>query len=122
MAAETRGTVRNWFGDLEQHPAVIVMARNAGDIVAVMEDVEAYPAPVRAIGSNHSTTECGFADGSTIVDMSQMTGVIEIADDTVTARAGALYIDVAKALEKRGLQLSRARVNPSGASGAVSAS
>ena len=96
--------MRNWFGDLEQYPAVIVMARNADDIVAVMRDVEAYPAPVRAIGSNHSTTECGFADGGTIVDMSEMTGIIEIADDTVTARAGALYIDVAKALEKRGLQ------------------
>jgi len=27
-------TVRNWFGDLEQHPSAIVIARNVDDIVA----------------------------------------------------------------------------------------
>lgn len=99
-------TVKNWFGDLEQHPEKVVMATSVDDILRVMKDPQTYPAPVRAIGSNHSTTRCGIADGGTIVDVSQMTEIINIdpGTETVTAQAGALYIDAAKALEEKGLQ------------------
>jgi FAD/FMN-containing dehydrogenase len=96
--------VRNWFGDLRQHAAVVVTARSVADIVAVMQDRETYPSPVRAVGSNHSTTRCAIADGGTIVDVSQMTDIVDVGEDTVTTQAGALYIDVAEELERRGLQ------------------
>ena len=69
-----------------------------------MRDPRAYPAPVRAIGSTHSTTGCVTADGGTLVDMTAMNRIIAIGDDTVTAEAGALYIDVADALRERNLQ------------------
>ena len=91
-------TITNWFGDLVSHPQVVVEAASVNDIVAVLKDPVRYPSPVRAVGSYHSTSPCGSADGGTIIKMSQMNQILNIAADTVTVQAGALYIDIAKAL------------------------
>lgn len=96
--------IRNWFGDIVSHPAVVVEPETVEEIVAIMRDRERYPAPVRAVGSNHSVTRCGTADGGTLVSMRKFKRILSIGGDTVTAQAGALYIDVAKVLQKRGLQ------------------
>lgn len=96
--------VRNWGGDIVSRPKIVVMAQNVDDIVTVMKNPDKYPAPVRAVGSNHSTTRCATADGGTIVDVSQMTNIIEVGDDFVRAQAGALYIDVAKKMQEHHLQ------------------
>ena len=95
--------VTNWFGDVVSHPKVIVDANSVDDIVAVMTDPAKYPAPVRAIGSNHSTSPCGVADGGTLIRM-KMSRLLNIGPDTITVEAGARHIDMARALEKRGLQ------------------
>jgi FAD/FMN-containing dehydrogenase len=97
-------TVTNWFGDLVSHPSVIAEAHSTGDVVAILKDTAKYPSPVRAVGSNHSTARCGTADGGTLLKMSTMNQILSITADTVTAQAGALYIDIAQELEKRGLQ------------------
>jgi hypothetical protein len=97
-------TVTNWFGDITSNPAVVVQAASVDDIVAVLKNPDKYPSPVRAVGSNHSTSACGAADGGTLIQMSKMNAIVEIAGDTVTAQGGAIYIDVAQELEKRGLQ------------------
>ena len=97
-------TVTNWFGNITSHPAVVVEATSLNDIIAVMKDPKRYPSPVRAVGSNHSTSACGTADGGTLIKMSKMNRILEIGSDTVAAQGGAIYIDVAKKLEKRHLQ------------------
>jgi len=97
-------TVTNWFGDVVSHPLVVVEASSVDDIVAVLKNPGQYPSPVRAVGSYHSTSPCGSADGGTIIKMSRMNRILEIAADTVTVEAGALYIDIAKALEAKQLQ------------------
>jgi hypothetical protein len=97
-------TVTNWFGNIVSQPAVIVDAASVDDIVAVVKNPGKYPSPVRAVGSNHSTSPCGTADGGTLIRMSGMNSILEIAPDTVTAQGGAIYIDVAKELEKHNLQ------------------
>jgi FAD/FMN-containing dehydrogenase len=96
--------VRNWGRDLVSHPLVVVDARSVEDVVAAMRDPERHPAPVRAQGSGHSTTPCGEADGGTVIRMRALDRIVRIGVDTVTAEAGALLIDVAKALEQRNLQ------------------
>ncbi len=96
--------LRNWEGSVASYPRAVVDARDVQDIVAVLTDAERYPPPVRAHGSNHSTTQCGVADGGTVIRMRGMDRILEIGPDTVTAQAGALYIDVAKELEKHRLQ------------------
>src|SRR5271166_3594930 len=96
--------VTNWFGDLVSHPSVIVDANSVADIVAVLKDPAKYPSPVRAIGSNHSTAPCGVVEGGTLILMSSMNQIVRITADTVTAQAGAIYIDVAQELQKKNLQ------------------
>ena len=96
-------TVTNWFGNLVSHPKVIVDANSVDDIVAVLKDAAKYPAPVRAVGSNHSTTPCGVAEGGTLIRM-KMNRILEIGADTMRVEAGARHIDMARELEKRNLQ------------------
>ncbi len=95
--------VTNWFGDIVSHPKVIVDANSVDDIVAVLKDAAKYPAPVRAVGSNHSTSPCGVADGGTLIRM-KMNRILDIGADTLTVEAGARHIDLARELEKRNLQ------------------
>jgi hypothetical protein len=94
----------NWYGDFPSNPQVVVKARSVEDIVEVMKNPGKYPSPIRAVGSNHSTTQCTVADGGTVIHMMGMNRIVEIGKDFVTAQAGALYIEVGQELEKRGLQ------------------
>lgn len=96
--------VKNWKGSIVSFPRVVARPESVDDIIAIIKDTEKYPSPVRAIGSNHSTTRCGVADKGTVIEMKGMNRIIEIGSDTVTAEAGALYIDVAKALQEHDLQ------------------
>ena len=95
---------QNWFGDLLSHPQEVVTAYSVDNIIQVITDSSKYPSPVRAIGSNHSTTRCAVANDGTNLDMTAMNKIVSLGSDTVTTQAGALYIDVAKELEKQGLQ------------------
>ena len=95
--------VTNWFGNIVSHPKVIVEANSVDDIVAVMKDPVQYPSPVRAVGSNHSTSPCGVADGGTLIKM-KMNQIVNIGEDRLTAQADAIHLDLAKALEARKLQ------------------
>jgi hypothetical protein len=96
--------ITNWFGDLVSHPQVVVEVKSVSEIAAVLKDPMRYPAPVRAVGSNHSTTECGVANQGTLIQMAGMNRILEIGPDSVTAEAGAIYIDLAHELQKRNLQ------------------
>jgi len=95
---------RNWFGDLVSHPREVVTAHSVDDIIRVLTDSSTYPSPVRATGSNHSTTQCAVANDGTNIDMTPLNNIVSITPDMVTAQAGAQYLDVAKELERHGLQ------------------
>jgi FAD/FMN-containing dehydrogenase len=87
--------VSNWFGDISSQPRVVVKPTTVEEIIAVLKNPAKYPSPVRPVGSNHSVTRCTVADGGTQIDMTGFKQ-IQIGTDTVTAQAGALYIDVAR--------------------------
>jgi hypothetical protein len=97
--------IHNWGKDIYSNPAVVVTPGSVEEIQAIMRDREHYPAPVRAVGSNHSTTACAVAEGGTVVIMRKLDKIIDIGDDSITTEGGALYIDCALALEKQGKQL-----------------
>jgi FAD binding domain len=97
-------TVSNWFGDVISTPKVVVEAKSEKDIARILKDTVKYPSPVRAFGSNHSTAPCSAADGGTMIRMRGMNKILEVTDDSVTVEAGAILIDVAHALQERGLQ------------------
>ncbi len=96
--------VRNWFGDIHSQPRVVVRPTTVEEIVAVLKNPQKYPSPVRAVGSNHSVTRCAVADGGTVIDMTGLNQIVRIGADSVTAQGGALYINVAKELDKHHLQ------------------
>ena len=102
-AAIETNTVTNWFGNIVSHPAVIVDANSVDDVVAVMKDPVKYPSPVRAVGSNHSTAACGTADGGTLIRM-KMSRILDMGPQGLTVEADAVHLDMAKALEAKGLQ------------------
>lgn len=95
--------VRNWFGDIAWTPARQATPSSIDDVAAIVADTS-YPSPVRAVGSNHSTTPCAAAPDGTTLFMSGMTRIISIGSDTVTCEAGVRYIEVARALRSHGLQ------------------
>lgn len=97
-------TVTNWFGDLVARPRMVVEAKSAEQIASILRKKAKYPSPVRAFGSNHSTAACSAADGGTMIRMRGMNKILEVTADSVTAEAGAILIDVAHALQERGLQ------------------
>jgi FAD/FMN-containing dehydrogenase len=97
-------TITNWFGDLTSHPKVVVQAKSVEDIVRILKDPAKYPSPVRAVGSNHSTSPVGVAEGGTLIQMSGMNRILKIDTDAVTVEAGAIALDIARELEKHGLQ------------------
>src|ERR687889_1405356 len=92
--------VRNWFGSIVSFPSVVTEPDDVQDIIGIVQDKEKYPGPVRAVGSNHSTTSCGVADNGTVVVMRNMSRILNIGPDTVTAEAGAPFIDAAQKLQK----------------------
>ena len=96
----------NWEESIALEPSAVAFPRTVEEIAAVIRDTENYPSPVRPAGSRHSTTHCGTTDGGTLLILRRMDRIIAIDRDTmtVTAEAGALYIDVARALEREGLQ------------------
>ncbi len=95
---------QNWFGDITFHPGGVVRPMTEQEIVDIVKDKANYPSPIRGAGSNHSVTGCLVSEPGTAVDMRGMNRILRIGPDTVVAQAGALYIDVAKELEKHGLQ------------------
>jgi len=96
--------INNWFGDLGSTPAKIVAVSNAAEIAAIIKDTANYPSPVRAVGSGHSCTECAEAEGGTILLMRGMAAIKEITEDTLRVEAGAIHLDMARALEAVGKQ------------------
>ena len=98
-----QNTVTNWFGNIVSHPQVVVDANSVDDVVAIMRDASVYPAPVRAVGSNHSTSACGAADGGTLIRM-KMNQILSIGPETLVVQAGATHLNMAKALEAKGYQ------------------
>src|SRR5271165_1640430 len=96
-------TVTNWFGDIVSHPQIVVDANSVEDIVNVLKNPGQYPSPVRAVGSNHSTTACGTSEGGTLLRM-KMNRILNIGNDSLTIEAGAIHIDMAQALAKQDLQ------------------
>jgi FAD/FMN-containing dehydrogenase len=104
MNRRTSVETHNWFGDIRAHPSVVVRPASEEDLIAIVRDTARFPPPVRAAGSSHSTTRCVVADEGTVVEMKGMNRILQITADTVTAQAGALYIDVAQELQKHNLQ------------------
>jgi FAD/FMN-containing dehydrogenase len=60
--------MRNWKGSIASRPAAVVAPRSEDEIAAIVRDPLRYPSPLRAVGSQHSTTRCTVAEDGTVLD------------------------------------------------------
>lgn len=95
--------VTNWSRTQSSEPVKIEHPRTVEDIVKILKDSTCWPSPVRAMGNFHSTTACVNSDRGTILDMKHLNKILALDDHHVRAQAGALYMDVTKELNQKGL-------------------
>ena len=81
----------NWFGDFPSKPAVVVKPSTVEEIVEIVRNPGKYPSPIRAVGSNHSTTRCAIAEGGTIILMSGLNRIVKLEGTTSPLRPATLY-------------------------------
>lgn len=100
------GKWTNWEESIDLHAAKVTFPCSASEVSTILANTQQYPSPVRAAGSRHTTTHCGVTDRGTLMIMRKMNKVIEIntAQQTITVEAGAIYIDVARMLKRKGFQ------------------
>ncbi len=99
--------LQNWKREITYYAHSVECAHSVDDIVRIVKDTQRYPSPVRGKGSHHSTTDCVVAEGGTVIDVTRMNRILNIDRQakTVTMQPGVLHIDLARELEKSGLQL-----------------
>ena len=99
--------LQNWKREITYYAHSVEFAESVDDIVRIVKDKQRYPGPVRGKGSHHSTTDCIMAPGGTVIDVTRMNKILKIDKQarTVTMQPGVLHIDLARELERNGLQL-----------------
>jgi len=97
--------ITNWSRTQSSEPAKIERPRTEQEIADILRDSKCWPSPVRAMGNFHSTTACVNSEGGTILDMTHMNDVISMDEHHVRVQAGALYQDVTRKLNEKGLNL-----------------
>ncbi len=98
-------SITNYDGAIVTTPQVHVKPKSIAELQEILRDTNKYPAPVRAMGSNHSLTPCAASTG-TIIDMSGLKAIVTIDEQamTLTAQAGLQLVEASRELRKKKLQ------------------
>jgi len=98
-------SITNYDGAIVTTPQVHVTPKSIDELQGILRDTRKYPAPVRAMGSNHSLTPCAASTG-TIIDMSGLKAIVTIDEQamTLTAQAGLQLFEASRELRKKKLQ------------------
>ncbi|HEX7103130.1 MAG TPA: FAD-binding oxidoreductase [Nitrolancea sp.] len=101
---ETR-QLKNMFVDA--HPAYIVRAADAADVIRAVEFARTHDLPITVRSGGHSVPGYSMVDGSVVVDMSGMKALsVDPGRRTLWAQPGATTADVLAATQPHGLALS----------------
>ncbi|MFO1465095.1 MAG: FAD-binding oxidoreductase [Steroidobacteraceae bacterium] len=84
---------------------MILRAKRAEDIPAILQNRKSYPSPLRPMGADYSQTRCVGGDGGTTLDTQNLNRIIEIEGNLVRAQAGVRVGDLVRTLAERGLEL-----------------
>ena len=91
----------------DRHPAYIVRAADAADVIRAVEFARSNDLPLTVRSGGHSVPGYSIADGSVVVDLSGMNAVsVDPVQRTVWAQPGATTADVCAAAQPHGLALS----------------
>jgi FAD-linked oxidoreductase len=95
---------RNWTRDQVADPARTLLPRDAAEVAAAVKDAARDGLTVRMAGSGHSFTGAALTDGVLMLP-ARMTGILAIAGDRVTVRAGTRLHELSGLLARHGLAL-----------------
>jgi FAD/FMN-containing dehydrogenase len=90
---------------LYRRPRLVMQAKRAEDIPAILANTKNYPTPVRFVGGDYSQTRCVGGDGGTTVNLSTLGKIVEFGEEEVRAQAGVRVGTLVRALEERGQEL-----------------
>jgi FAD/FMN-containing dehydrogenase len=90
---------------LYRRPRLVLRAKRAEEIPAILGNVKTYPTPVRIVGGDYSQTRCVGGDGGTTLNLSSLDKILEFGDTTVRAQAGVRVGTLVRALAERGQEL-----------------
>jgi L-gulono-1,4-lactone dehydrogenase len=97
-------TWRNWTGDQVAEPARTLLPRDAAEVATAVAAAARDGLPVRMTGAGHSFTGAALTDG-VLLRPSRLTGILAIAGDRVTVRAGTRLHELSGLLAGYGLAL-----------------
>ncbi|MFH8575562.1 FAD-binding oxidoreductase [Streptomyces zaomyceticus] len=102
----------------DRHPAVVVHAVDAADVIAAVLHAREHDLPLAVRGGSHSVAGFGTVDDGLVVDLSRMRGV-RVAPETRTARAegGATWGDFDHATHAFGLATTGGVISTTGVGG-----
>jgi FAD-linked oxidoreductase len=95
---------RNWAGDQVARPVRVLSPASSADVAEAVAGAARDGLTVRMAGSGHSFTGAAVTDG-VLLRPERLTGVVAIAGDQVTVRAGTRLHDLSVLLAGHGLAL-----------------
>ncbi len=90
---------------LYRRPQLVLRAKRAEEIPALLANTKSYPTPIRMVGADYSQTRCVGGDGGTTVDTGGLDKILEFGATTVRAQAGVRLGTLARALAEHGQEL-----------------
>jgi FAD/FMN-containing dehydrogenase len=90
---------------LYRRPRLVMQAKRAEDIPAILANTKNYPTPVRFVGGDYSQTRCVGGDGGTTVGLNALGKMLEFGEDEVRVQAGVRVGALVRALAERGQEL-----------------
>src|SRR5437660_3686823 len=103
---------------IDRHPAVIVRAVNAGDVMAAVRFAAKNGLPVAIRGGGHSVPGFGTWDEAVVIDLMRMRGVrVDPAKRTARAEGGATWGDLNAAANAFGLATTGGIISTTGVAG-----
>ncbi|WDV56090.1 FAD-dependent oxidoreductase [Streptomyces coeruleorubidus] len=102
----------------DKHPAIVVRAVDAGDVIATVDFARDQRLPLAVRGGGHSVPGYGTCDDGVVLDLGRMRGV-RVAPGTRTAwvGGGATWADVDHATHSFGLATTGGMVSTTGVGG-----
>ena len=92
------------YGGIDKKPAVIVRARNAGDVKQAVNFARDNGLEIAVRSGGHSAAGHSTTEGGLVVDLREMTAIeIDAAGKAAWAEAGATALEVSKAATEQGL-------------------
>jgi FAD/FMN-containing dehydrogenase len=118
-ADETYDEARRVYNAMiDRHPAVVVRAANAGDVITAVRYAADNGLDLAIRGGGHSVPGFGTCDDGVVIDLSGMRGVwVDPANKTARAEGGATWGDFNAATYPFGLATTGGIISTTGVSG-----